>query len=567
MRYWLLLFCFICALQTGAQQRFDVLIDEIMADPSPQVGLPNAEYIELKNVSGKDINLQGWRLSTTSSQSGAFPNYVLPADSFLIITSTSNVSSFSSSGRTLGIPGFPALANDGTMLLLSSKDNKIIHFVNYTTTWYQNEVKEEGGWSLEMIDTHNPCAGLNNWKASTDNTGGTPGKRNSVDGTNKDLAAPQLKNAYLKDNSTIILQFDEPVDSALAVVKSNYSLAPSQSIDSVSVAASGFSEVELKLNAGLTTSTVYELSITGAKDCAGNEISAIKTILAIPREAVTSDIAINEILFNPKSDGYDYVEFYNRSNKTVDASKLYIANRNSAGSLINLKKISEQPRYIFPGDYIVITEDASSLNKSYFVKNGNKVFELSALPSLPDDKGNIVLTNIQGTVVDELSYSDDWHFDLLVNEEGVSLERIDPEGPTQDQNNWHSAASTAGFGTPTYRNSQYKQTESISALIYISPKIFSPDNDSFEDLASVQYQLTEPGYVANVVVLDVTGKEVRHLVKNATLGLKGSWNWDGLDEKGKKLPVGNYIIYTEIFNLQGKRKSFKNVVVLARRIN
>ena len=51
------------------------------------------------------------------------------------------------------------------------------------------------------------------------------------------------------------------------------------------------------------------------------------------------------------------------------------------------------------------------------------------------------------------------------------------------------------------------------------------------------------------------------------LVLNGSWNWDGLDEKGQKLLIGNYIIYTELFNLQGKKKQYKNVVVLARRLN
>jgi hypothetical protein len=50
------------------------------------------------------------------------------------------------------------------------------------------------------------------------------------------------------------------------------------------------------------------------------------------------------------------------------------------------------------------------------------------------------------------------------------------------------------------------------------------------------------------------------------LGLNGYWNWDGLDDKGKKLPVGVYIIFTEIFNLQGKKEKFKNTLVLARKL-
>jgi hypothetical protein len=40
----------------------DVLIHEMMIDPSPMVGLPNFEWIELKNNATHAINLKGYRL-------------------------------------------------------------------------------------------------------------------------------------------------------------------------------------------------------------------------------------------------------------------------------------------------------------------------------------------------------------------------------------------------------------------------------------------------------------------------------------------------------------------------
>ena len=109
--------------------------------------------------------------------------------------------------------------------------------------------------------------------------------------------------------------------------------------------------------------------------------------------------------------------------------------------------------------------------------------------------------------------------------------------------------------------------ESITATIDVTPKVFSPDNDGTDDIATVSYKVGESGYVANVTIFDAGGRIVKYLVRNALLGLSGGWRWDGLDEKNSKLPVGTYIVYTEIFNLQGKQKSFKNTVVLARRLN
>jgi hypothetical protein len=200
------------------------------------------------------------------------------------------------------------------------------------------------------------------------------------------------------------------------------------------------------------------------------------------------------------------------------------------------------------------------------VKNEDALLQLS-LPSFPDDKGDVVLIDINGTILDEVKYKEDWHFALIENDEGVALERIDPNGKSDDKSNWHSAASTAGFGTPTYKNSQYKLTESINATVEVTPKIFSPDNDGADDIAIINYKVEESGYVANVTVFDASGRIVKYLVRNSLLGLSGSWNWDGLGEKNNKLPIGTYVIYTEIFNLQGKRKSFKNTLVLARRLN
>jgi lamin tail-like protein/flagellar hook capping protein FlgD len=549
------------------QSRYDVIIDEIMADPSPQIGLPNNEWIELKNTSRQSINLQGWRLGDASGQSGAMPDFNLQPDSLVIVCSSSSVATMSLFGTAISVTSFPSLDNDGDQISLAAANGSIIHAVAYSGAWYQNELKKEGGWTLEMIDTKNPCGGFGNWKACTDAQGGTPGRKNSIEAINDDQNGPTLKNAFAPDDITLVAVFDEPVDSLQGATIGNYHLDGGLSIVNAITVAPLFNTVQLSLSGALSSGTIYNLTVNNVSDCRNNAVAAVNSArVGLPVEPSPPDVVINEMLFNPKSNGFDYVEFYNASNKVIDASKLYVANRNSTNVVSSIKQISSVPFYIFPGDYFVITEDLASLEINYLVQKPNVVIQLSSLPSYPDDEGDVILLNGQGDVVDEVKYNDHWHFKLINNSEGVSLERIDPSGPSQDAANWHSAASTAGYGTPSYQNSQYKQSQPIDATIEITPKIFSPDNDGHDDIATIQYQVADPGYVANITIYDAQGRPARYLVKSGTLGSQGQWNWDGLDEKGNKLPVGTYIIYTEIFNLQAKKQHFKNTVVLARKL-
>jgi hypothetical protein len=551
-----------------AQNRFDVVIDEIMADPTPQVSLPANEWIELKNISSSSINLQNWRIGDASGQSGPMPNFVLQPDSFVIVCTGSAVAAMQVFGRVISVTSFPSLDNDGDLVYLRSNSGAIIHAVSYSSSWYQNAVKSDGGWTLEMIDIKNPCAGISNWKASTDTRGGSPGIKNSIDAVNNDQAPPSVKNAYAIDNLNIVVLFDEPVDSVKGATAANYTIDGGLSLQSAVAISPLFDKVQLRLTGAMQANTVYTVTVNNVTDCKNNSIgSRNKAKVGLPVDATAGEMVVNEILFNPKSGGSDYVEFYNRSNKIFDANKHYIANRNSSGAISSTRLLSSSPWYVFPGDYLVVTEVADELSLNYFVKNPEWVFTVSSLPSFPDDEGTVILLNFQGNIVDELKYKDDWHFALIDNAEGVALERIDPDGPSQNADNWHSAASTAGYGTPTYKNSQYKLLQPVNAMIEVTPKVFSPDNDGRDDIATIQYKTTEPGYVASITIFDANGRPVRNLVKNGTLALEGYWTWDGLNDKKLKLPVGTYIIFTEIFNLQGKKESFKNVVVLARKIN
>jgi hypothetical protein len=557
--------CLLCLYPVGSlsqpANRFDIIINELLPDPSPVIGLPNSEFIELKNNSSTPFSLRNWRLSDGSSTATINTDFIVEAGAYVIICPNAAVTEYSRYGNTIGVPGFPSLNNDRDLLILYSPEGKIIHAVEYSVDWYQNDIKREGGWSLEMIDTHNPCGGLNNWKSSIDAAGGTPGKTNSVNDINPDERLPALIRTYTIDSATIVAVFDEPVDSSSASVASNYNLNGIGNPSAAYPVSPLFNEVVLKFSISLSPNTVYRLIVANVGDCTGNSIGMFNNApVGISSSSSYFDIVINEILFNPPPAGHDYIELYNRSKKVVNLQQLYVCNKNAVGSFTNIKQLSDKPLLFFPGDYCIIAEDIDWLRTHYPVKGKPVYIQLSALPSMPDDKEHLAILNWQGEPVDQLQYDQQWHFALLDNDEGVSLERINYNDSTQHKNNWISAAATAGFGTPGYQNSQFRADLVPQGLITIFPKVFSPGNAGF---TTISCRLTEPGHVVNIFIYDDNGRLVRKLISNTTMGLTANFNWDGLSDQQKKLPMGHYIIFTEIFNLQGKTKKFKNVVTLA----
>jgi len=485
----------------------------------------------------------------------------------VVVCPASAATAFSIYGATIGVNSFPSLNNSEDIISLLSEEGKLIHAVHYNLSWYNNAVKSEGGWSLEMIDGHHPCSGAENWRASIDPSGGSPGRRNTVDGVLSDNQPPSLKRCYAKDSNTIVAVFDEPLDSSVAVEPRHYLL--DQAIgnpERIIALPPLFEEINLQFVQALKEGIAYKLTVTEVTDCSNNSIGQMNTALVgIPSDADTMDVVINEILFNPKPGGFDYVELFNRSKKIIDASQLYLANRSASGSINALRQLINSTFLVFPGDYLVVTEDAKKLKADYLVKNPGWIIEMNSFPSFPDDEGDVIVMNHLGKIIDELKYNEHWQFPLIRNTQGVALERIDAFAPTQEASNWTSAAFTAGFGTPTYQNSQSLLDKSARGAITINPSTFSPDNDGYNDICFIFYEMQQPNYVANISIYDLNGTRVRTLYNNVTLSQKGYLTWNGLGDSNNALPIGLYVIHTVVFNLEGKTKTFKNVVALAKR--
>lgn len=538
---------------------FDVLITEIMADPDPSKGLPTVEYVELYNRSTKPISLKNWFFADATTKA-KLPDYILLPDSFVIITSSAYTVLFNQS--SIGVNSFPSLGNDGDNLTLTNDGGQMIHAVNYTSAWITDALKRDGGYSLEMVDTKNPC-GSGNWKASTHPFGGTPGNKNSVAGKNLDETAPRLTRIYAMDSTHLELFFNEAMDSTRLINNAQYDITPHKNILSVAGRAPFYSSTVLTLAQPIGLDTTYTLSISNAYDCASNQLQDYSSLeFGLPYQPESTDLAINEVLFNPSSVGVDFVEIYNKSNKLIDVKNCIIAKRDDAGNISSFAWIAADGFTLKPQGYLVATSSPQLVQQTYFCLNPENLVTVN-LPSLNDDAGNIILLDNKGRIFDELNYTNNMHVPLLDDENGVSLERIDFNRPTSDATNWTSAAASVGYATPTYKNSQYLQTQHADYTIQLQPKTISPDGDGYQDIMNINYVLNQTGYTGTLTIFNDAGVVVKTLFKNNILGTSGTYTWDGTLTDGGKAPIGIYIFYLEVFNLTGDTKSYKTAGVVA----
>ncbi len=545
---------------------YDVVINELMPDPDPAINLPLEEYVELKNRTPFSINLKNWSFTTLTS-SKKLPDVTLKPDSFMVLTGTGNSPVFANFGITAcEVTSFPSLSNDHSEIALRDSMHVLIHSISYTTAWYHNTNKTDGGWSIEQVDVNNPCGGQDNWKASKDASGGTPGRRNSVSENNPDEHRPELERITVMNADTIMAVFSEALDSLSTTNPSLYVFDNGLTQPTyVLPIGMDYKKVILKLASSMQHGIVYHCTLaSGIKDCAGNSINPTGSVaFALPEPPFPNDIVINELLTDPTTGCIDYVELYNRSHKTINLKDLQIGSMDlQTGNLKDMKAITAEGYLVFPEDYVLLSENGSTVKTCYQTTNPKGFLDLNDLPAMNSDADVITLSDRTGTVIDHFSYTANMHFPLLANTKGVALERIDFNRPTNDRTNWNSASQSCGFGTPAYRNSQYLQADGGNGLS-ISEPLFSPDNDGYQDVLNIHYKLNEPGKAANVYIYDSKGRQVRYLIRNEQLTQDGTFSWNGINDDNEKAAIGIYIVYVELFNVSGNVNKYKLSCTLA----
>jgi hypothetical protein len=538
----------------------EVVINELYPDESPSFGLPGSEFIELFNASNKIFDLAGWSISDGTT-TAYLSTYILRPDSFVILCPSSALQDYSSYGNVLGQNSFPSLNNSGDKVSLKDNLGVVIDELNYTTTWYKEDAKKDGGYTLEQINPYTDCSGESNFSASLSPIGGTPGTRNTLYSTQVDTSPPMLIGTNILSPDSIVLLFNEVLDT-LSVYTASYLFNTTAATGSSLNIEPSFTSVLLLLSIPLDSGVINTLRVSKLADCSGNSIQSTELTITLPLQAKKGDIVINEILFNPKSGGSDFVELYNRSDKILSL-KAWSMGNGKEGLPDAIEEITAQSLILYPKEYLGLTENVDAVAEFYAATRRDRFVEVADLPSYNDDEGVVFLINEKGKIIDEVAYSEKQHFALLNDNEGVSLERINPNRPSEDKSNFHSAAEAVGFATPGYENSQFFNEVKHHGVITIDPETFSPDNDGYNDVVNINYRFDTPGYVANVSIFDRNGRRVKKLINNELLAREGSFTWDGVTDENTKGRIGIYVVYFEAYHPDGDKKVFREAVVLA----
>jgi hypothetical protein len=543
-----------------------LIINEIMYRPSSN----QVEWIELFNPSNLPVDVQLWQFSDANTNNKitlSDSTLFVPEQGYLLLAENNTIhTNFPDISCDVLVPdqGFPALNNSGDVVIFYDLTGSIIDEVNYQSFW-----GSEIGVSLERISRDKMSDNQSNWSLSQNPFGATPGSKNSVSPLDYDLALTEIsytppnpfpeneitfsfniKNigllpvngfqltGYLDLNHDEIFQLDEQIGD---MYSTEISILPEETIQAevfYFVSNSGLFNLLGKLQSAedidpLNDSLISEISV------------------GFPNNV----LVINEIMYSPLSEHPEWIEIYNRSEKEMNIQGWAFSDSDTSSTtqiIINYLPIP-------PKAFFLLAQDSTLFN--HFDLTNVFLFTPSPWPSLNNSDDRIVLYDQNNNIIDEVSYLNFWGGD-----NGLSLERINPNLASNDSSNWNTSANIYG-ATPGDLNSIFVDVLPTGAQLSISPNPFSPDGDGRDDVTIISYELPFNLFQVQIKIYDIRGRLKKILVNNQPSGVNNSTIWDGKDKNGNICRMGIYIVYLEAIHYQrGVVRSMKETVVLAKKL-
>ncbi len=382
-----------------------------------------------------------------------------------------------------------------------------------------------------------------------------------------DIIPPEWTDVQIVASNQLLLTFSEAVSLSDAVFQVDNGMGNPVNITSMQDGIS----VRLSFANDFEKGKIYTVDALNIKDLAGNPLTNTQKQIGIMEAAEEGDLIINELLFDHPENAAEYFEVYNKSDKILDLNRSFFATRNTAGKF-TVNNFFPKLSYLLPGQYLALTSEPELVREAYAAPQDANIQKAERWSALNNSSAAFLIGNIidaDTLILDEVRYDAKWHHTMIKNPKGVSLERINPDLLSQSPSSWHSAASEVRYGTPGYKNSQFRDLSTTAVpekWVWVEPEAFSPDNDGVDDVSFIRYKTDAVGYTANVIVFNSVGMKIKQLASNVLLTSDGILTWDGKTDRGLNVNPGIYVLYFEMINAEnGVKKIEKLPLVVSAR--
>ena len=475
-------------------RRTGLTISEIMYHPVPS---NNLEFIEIYNAMPVSENLSGWRISGDVDYT--FPaNTIIGPGKFLIVGRNplalqirygiagvlgpwAGVAASSPGDSTNG------LSDSSGLIRLRNKSDAVLVEVNYAGQKPWPIAADGAGHSLVLS---RPSYGQDDpraWSASA-KVGGSPG---ADDPYSADPLDAVMINEFLAHTDLPQVDYVElynhgntSVNLSGAYLSDDRDTNKFRIPDGTVIAARGFvsfDENQLGFSLSSGGERIYFLNASSNKvidvvafDAQANGVASGRfpdgapTIHELSSNTpgvanaplLLRDVVINEIMYNPISGDEDdeYVELFNRGSSTVDLSNW---------------RINAGISYRFPigttlaaGRYLVVAKNATNIiarhphlhttntlgNYNGSLANAGERVALAMPDYFLATNNNVVTTQANYVVVDEVTYDDAGQWGDWSDGGGSSLELIDPNSDNRQASNWADSNETQKAPWTTVEN-------------------------------------------------------------------------------------------------------------------
>jgi len=539
-----------------------IVINELMPAPRGDLDLPNAEYVELFHAGDYPVRLQNLTFSN-SRTSVTLPDVWFEPEKFLILTSTGSAEALKQYGDIIPLKNWPTLLNAADQIILKDDQGAIIDQLGYSTSSWDGSEFANGGYSLEVVNPYFACDQSEFILSSKDTDRGTPGRENSVFDLIPDSDPPVLLRSGFASPREILLEFNEPILPELSTY--NFGFEPNLTFDTIQVVNTR--TITIMVKEEVAVNSVVNLTLREISDCAGNIFSTTTPVeLILPTIAQKENLLLNEILFNPKSGSPKFVEVINTTDSHLEIGEWNFAHLDQQGLPDQAKRFSNGSLILPPKGILAFSTSPDQLKFDFPKSSSGNIIMIESFPSYPIAEGTVVLLDAEGLIAETFNYFEDLHHPLLRNPKGVSLERLSIDSEASVEANWHSASSSADFGTPGLGNSQLLSGEFENEIILIEPAVFDPEGTNGNTFTTIRYQLDQPGWTGSFKVYALDGTIMQVLAQNQLLGASGHFTWTGTDSGGKAVRSGYYILTVELYDLSGEVKIFKKSLVIATKL-